>query len=141
MKNIYSFLKDIGNRNRLWLRHINLLFIDKDSLFYPDEEWFLNPNRGSYSSAHILGNALQLLAKGHALRSLRLHTACAIDKDDNGKLGTDCIWPAFMASMKIKQYFLDLKGINEVSIRVAYSSDEDKESIKALEREMENRVP
>ena len=144
MNSIYSFLKDIGNRNRLRLRHIELLFQHRDFLFYPDEEWFLNHNRRSYSHARILGRALQLLARGHALRSLGIEIE-AINNKDTGEVRKDYIdypsWPAFMASKKLKQYFLDLKGINEVSIYVECYRNEDVNSIKAFQREMENSAP
>ena len=153
MNGIYSFFKDIGNRNRLWLRHISLEFWHSYFLFYEEEELHQYPDRGSYSRARILGKALQLLAKGHALKSLRI-TIRNVDNKDTDEAGQGYndypSWRVFMASKKIKQYFLDLKGIQEVDVCikavvgvqwVECARDEDKESIKAFKREIENSVP
>ena len=144
MFGIYSFLKDIGDRHRLRLRKINLTFMDRYFLFYEDEDWFSDPHGYPYSRARILGKALQLLAKGHALRTLGIYL-CAVEEDGISERGKDFedypSWPAFMATKRIRQYFLDIKGINKVIIDVEDLRDEDKESIQEFKRAMENGAP
>ena len=122
---IYHFLHLIGARNRMRIKWIGLEFYSCQYFFYPEEQ-----AEGMVEKAwggDYLGNALDLLSKGHTLRTLEI----TIDDME----GSPDLIEKFLRANKILQRLRKITGIQE--LRFLPNKYSDYELIRLLKQEME----